>query len=41
MSLCIKCTDVMPGCAFITKGTYGDSMMILRLIALCIAEKHL
>lgn len=41
MSLCIKCTEFMPSCAFITKGTYDDSMMILRLIALCIAEKHL
>lgn len=41
MSLCIKCTDVMPGYAFISKGTYDDSMMILRLIVLCIAEKHL
>lgn len=41
MSLSIKCTNVMPSYEFIIKGKCGDIMMVLRLTALCIAEKHL
>lgn len=41
MSLCIKCTNVMPSYALIIRGIYDDTMMILRSIALCKAEKHL
>ena len=41
MSLYIKCTNVMPSYEFIIKGKCGDNMMVLRLNALCIAEKHL
>lgn len=39
--LCIECTDVMSGHALINQDTCDDSMMILRLITLYIAEKHL
>ena len=35
MSLCIKCTNIMPSSAFIIRGMCGDNMMVWGSITLC------